>query len=272
MNKTLLLFVFLLLLIGQTFAQKVLQTGKQVQKYIVVEAQRRITKNGHSSYAPYEPFQTRTVQLLQDFHPPVKPPELSRYGGWKAHPRKATGFFHVEKIGKRWWAIDPEGYLYFNMAVNSITTGKSERNEKAVIDKFGSAQNWILQTIGMLQENGFNCAGSWSDYQSIVEANESLEKPLAYTINWNFMSSYGRERGGTYQQPGHTGYPNDAIFVFDPEFEIFCDKHARQVLAYKEDPNLFGYFSDNEMPFKLKSLDNFLSLPLQDAGHQAAEM
>jgi len=38
----------------------------------------------------------------------------------------------------------------------------------------------------------------------------------------------------------------------------------------KNDPNLFGYFSDNEMPFKIKSLDNFLSLPEKEAGHKAA--
>ena len=30
------------------------------------------------------------------------------------------------------------------------------------------------------------------------------------------MSSYGKKRGGTFQKPGHTGYPNDCIFVFDP--------------------------------------------------------
>lgn len=111
----------------------------------------------------------------------------------------------------------------------------------------------MKKTIQLLQENGFNCAGSWSDEEAIIEANKSLDKPFAYCINWNFRSSYGRQRGGTYQQPGHTGYPNSAIFVFDPEFETFCNKHAKQLVARKEDPNLFGHFSDNEMPFKFES-------------------
>jgi hypothetical protein len=123
----------------------------------------------------------------------------------------------------------------------------------------------------MLHENGFNCAGSWSDVEAITEANKTLEKPMAYCINWNFMSSYGRERGGTYQQPGHTGYPKDAIFVFDPEFETFCDRHAKQLIDTKDDPNLFGHFSDNEMPFKSKSLDNYLALPENEPGHKAAK-
>ncbi|MEI7828426.1 MAG: agarase [Prolixibacteraceae bacterium] len=256
------------LLFGQ---KKDAPAGKQGQQYIMVDAQKRISKNGKSLYTAYEPFQTRTVDLLTGFHPVKKGPAINKYGGLKKQRATTTGFFHVEKIGDRWWGVDPEGCLYFNMAINSISMGKSPRNEKAVIDKFGTPQNWMKQTIGMLQQNGFNCAGSWSDYQSIVEANRTIEKPLAYTINWNFMSGYGRVRGGTFQQPGHTGYPNDAIFVFDPGFETFCDSHARQVIAFKDDPNLFGYFSDNEMPFKLKSLDNFLALPDSESGRKAAE-
>ncbi|PKL33508.1 MAG: hypothetical protein CVV45_07365 [Spirochaetae bacterium HGW-Spirochaetae-10] len=85
------------------------------------------------------------------------------------------------------------------------------------------------------------------------------------------MSAYGRERGGTYQKPGHTGYPNEAIFVFDPKFEQFCDRHAGQLLATKDDPNLFGHFSDNEMPFRLSAIDDFLSLPESEAGHHGAK-
>jgi hypothetical protein len=42
-------------------------------------------------------------------------------------------------------------------------------------------------------------------------------------------------------------------------------------LAFKDDPNLFGHFSDNEMPIKFKSLDNYLSLPVNEPGRKAAE-
>ena len=84
------------------------------------------------------------------------------------------------------------------------------------------------------------------------------------------MSSYGKKRGGTFQQPGHTGYPNDCIFVFDPEFETFCDEHARQLSAARDDPWLLGHFSDNELPLKRAALKNYLSLPETDPGHRAA--
>ncbi len=270
-KKYLILPVFILLTVQVVVSQRKSGTDlKTSQKFMTVEAQRRHGGGPTASYSPYEPFQTRTVDLLPGYKPPVKLTELSKYGGWLKHRVEKTGFFHVKKINDRWWGVDPEGYFYFNIALNSISMGKSDRNEKALKDKFGTPENWISKTIGMLQENGFNCAGSWSDAKAIIESNQTAKRPFAYTINLNFMSSYGRERGGTFQQPGHTGYPNDAIFVFDPGFELFCNRHAMQLQETKDDPNLFGYFSDNEMPFKFKALDNYLSLPEKEAGYQAA--
>ncbi len=266
--KPLILFVLAgLALFGNTSGQE--KTAKK--QNLQVEARRRISRGGTITYLPYEFFDTRTVQLLPDFKSGSVSTPTGKYGGWKQQRTTATGFFYVKKIGDRWWAIDPEGYYYFNVALNSISRGKSERNELALKNKFGTPENWISQTIGMLQKNGFNCAGSWSDYKEIAEANKKADKPFAFTINLNFMSSYGKERGGTFQQPGHTGYPGDCIFVFAPEWEAFCDRHARQVANWKDDRALFGYFSDNEMPFRIKSLDNYLNLPGNDPGKSAAE-
>ena len=264
------LLLFLFLILGCGIIRK--NNGKiNEQSYIQVDARVRIyNANGPATYKDYQPFKTRTVELLPGFKSSGKQANLSKYGGNNDAKIQATGFFHVKKIGGRWWAIDPAGCNYFNIALNSISPGKSERNQQALAEKFGTKANWMKETIRIMQENGFNCAGSWSDIEAIREANKNLERPLAYCINWNFMSSYGKKRGGTYQQSGHIGYPNDAIFVFDPEFEKFCDEHARQLLATKDDPNLFGHFSDNEMPFKLKSLDNFLALPVNDPGCVAA--
>ncbi len=92
-----------------------------------------------------------------------------------------------------------------------------------------------------------------------------------YTPNLNFMSTYGKKRGGTFAEPGHTGYPNKCIFAFDPEFERFADEHARQLSARKDDPWLLGYFSDNEMPFPADSLDRYLKLGADDHGHREAK-
>lgn len=263
-----IIFIFLFLGCGTTRKHQ----GKTFeQSSLDVDARVRVYKtDGSVYYKEYQPFKTRTVTFLPGFKSSDKSFGFSKYGGDKKSQTHATGFFHVKKMGARWWAVDPEGYLYFNIALNSISPGKSENNLKAFNDKFGTRENWMKSTIQFIQENGFNCAGSWSDTEAIREANKTLDKPLPYCINWNFMSSYGKQRGGTFQKPGHTGYPNNAIFVFDPEFETFCNQHALKLAETKDDPNLFGHFSDNEMPFPNKSLDNFLALPQNEPGYKAA--
>jgi hypothetical protein len=60
------------------------------------------------------------------------------------------------------------------------------------------------------------------------------------------------------------------MFVFDPGFEKSCEDLAKQIESLRNDPNLLGYFSDNELPFSREALKNYLSLPDQDPGHIAA--
>jgi hypothetical protein len=86
------------------------------------------------------------------------------------------------------------------------------------------------------------------------------------------MSLYGMHRGGVHPAIGHQGYPADTIFVFDPDFPAFVEKFMARVEKYREDPNVVGYFSDNEIPLYRKNLDGFLSLPEDDPGHAAAAM
>src|SRR5690606_9552695 len=131
--------------------------------------------------------QTRTLDNLINYTKAETPKPKSRYGGWEEIKTNATGYFHVKKIGDRWWGVDPDGYLYINIALNSINQRRSDRNKKALADKFGTAEQWIDSTLNLLQDFGINCAGSWSDHKAIIQNNIDSEKPFAYTINWNFM-------------------------------------------------------------------------------------
>jgi hypothetical protein len=47
--------------------------------------------------------------------PTGEPPrnDLDQYGGWTGLQGKRTGFFHVEKLGDRWWFVTPDGNVYF---------------------------------------------------------------------------------------------------------------------------------------------------------------
>lgn len=248
---------------------KAQQSGNYQSETIEAKTRSR-DASGSPVFSDWKPFETRLVANIRDFKP--APVELNKYGSSKSIKSKKTGFFRAEKINNRWWIIDPEGYAGLNIAMNSVNTGNSERNKEAYAQKFTNNTDWIQKTKTQLHDLGFNGTGSWSNHGAVIKANDQSKKPLSYTINWNFMSSYGKKRGGTYSVPGHTGYPGNVIFVFDPEFEKFCDEHAKQLATYKDDPNLFGYFSDNEMPFSLKNLEGYLNLKnKEDHGYLAAK-
>ncbi|OYV02151.1 MAG: hypothetical protein CFE26_22365, partial [Verrucomicrobiales bacterium VVV1] len=182
---------------------------------------------------------------------------LSTYGGSKADRRAASGFFRTARSGARWWLVDPEGYPFIHVGVVNTTFPKGS----------GSASDWAATTTDLLHAHGFNGTGAWSD----TELLRAAPHPVVYTRMWNFMGAYGAKRGGTYQQSGHLGYPQDCIFVFDPAFVAFCDDYAQRLASTKDDPWLLGHFSDNELPFYTKSLDNFLKLPPSDPGRVAVD-
>ncbi|MES2277564.1 MAG: agarase [Bacteroidota bacterium] len=220
-------------------------------------------------FREWKDYPTRTVTTLNGYHP-TNDEKQDAYGSLIGQREKATGFFYVTKVNDRWWCVDPEGYLYINKGMNDVNIGASDNNKAAFNELFKNNQDWALKTTQMLTEMGYNGAGAWSNYKVLTDLKGKAQ-PLPYTVMLDFMGSYGRNKGA-YQQSGHLGYPDNAIFVFDPEFEKHCDQYARQISINKNDRNLFGYFSDNELPFYRKSLDNYLSKKDHaDAGYQATQ-
>lgn len=217
--------------------------------------------------AEWKNYPTRTLADLPADATAHADTEVSRYGGWSAHKTRATGFFRTEKVGDRWWLVDPDGCLFLHKGVASVRTTDTPGATTALNERFGNLTNWASRTTELLRDHGFNGLGGWSDTGRL----RAVPQPMVYTRLWNFMGSYGKQRGGTFQQPGHLGYPNDCIFVFDPAFETFCEDYAKQLDETRDDPWLLGHFSDNELPFKRESLKNYLALPDEDAGHIAAK-
>jgi hypothetical protein len=222
--------------------------------------------DGTRCYSDWAEYDTRTIGQLQGFSGTPEP-EYSAYGGRKDKRTAATGYFHTEKVGDRWWLVDPEGCLFIHKGIVSMKPGTSKNQIAVLAKKFGTQQQWLEHSVKLLEENGFNGAGNWSD----ADLLKASPVPVAYTRGFNFMARYGKVRGGTYQQPGHTGYPNDLIYVFDPAFEQFCDSEAKEAAQYSQEKALVGYFSDNEMPFPDDALDRYLSLTDGDPGRQEAQ-
>ena len=211
-------------------------------------------------------WKSHATTLLTDLQSVAPDTGLDRFGGIPSEATKATGFFHTQKIDKRWWLVTPDGGLFLSRGMNSVNQLKTKNAKESLKQKFGTSQAWAQDTLGLLQENGFNTLGAWSD----AKALKSETQPIARTVLWSFMSSYGKKRGGTRQDAGHTGYPNDCPFIFDPGFVTFCEEYAKRLDPSKNDPWVIGNFSDNEMPWSRKMLERYLELPATDPGHIAA--
>ncbi|MFT3752621.1 MAG: DNRLRE domain-containing protein [Paludibacter sp.] len=211
-----------------------------------------------SSSASYKPYSTRTVCQLPGFYENETAVKTNIYGSRTDKTATATGFYYSKQIDGRWWVVDPNGCLSICRAVNAISQGAGDTSKSTFTTKFGTTTNWMNSTKNLLNDNGFYCAGAWSATSSITSNPNQTSKPLAYTIILNWMSGFGSTR--TYQQSGHMGYPNDAIFVFEAGFAAYCETKAQALVANKTDKNIFGYFTDNELPFYNKSLNNFLRL------------
>ena len=216
---------------------------------------------------PGKPFVAKPTRTLTDLPAMPEDGPLDRFGGLETGKEPASGFFRTQRIGDRWWLVDPDGGRFISRGMNSVTPVPTKGGRDALEQRFFDAAGWATTTTRLLRDSGFNTTGAWSDHDPLAR----VEQPLAATRLWSFMSTYGKRRGGTFMQAGHVGYPNDCPFIFDPEFVAFCDEHAAQLVAGKDDPWLLGHFCDNEMPWSRKLLENYLELPQSDPGHRAAK-
>jgi hypothetical protein len=221
------------------------------------------------SRGPGQPWFPMKTRLLADLPEIPEDKVTTRFGGFtpEGGPLPASGFFRTTQRDGRWWLVDPEGNLFIHRGVVSVKASGTEEGRRAQLKRYGSPENWAAETVKLLRGNGFNGTGAWTDDAAL----QAKGGGLVYTRLWSFMSAYGKKRGGTYQKPGHTGYPGDCPFIFDPAFPEFCDGYAKQLAATKDDPWLLGHFTDNELPWSRKMLERYLALPAADAGRLAAE-
>ncbi|MDR3198318.1 MAG: hypothetical protein LBU34_10675 [Planctomycetaceae bacterium] len=263
-NKTISVFSLLGLSAVAGKAEEKIETEQLKDEFFQVAAQKR-------SGQPWINYPTRTIRHLAGYEP-KKNRKYGHFAGIPSEKTEKTGFWHVEKHNNRFWLVDPEGFLNIHRAVCHINPGNGEHQKKTFAEKFKTKTNWSETTIRLLKNNGFNGTGAWSDLHALRQSPLQKISPMAYTLNLALMGEYGK--GRTEKVPGHLKYPNNGIFVFEPEFETFCDRFvAKQVAGLKDDPNLLGYFTDNELPFKMNTLEGYLKLENpNDAGRKTAEM
>lgn len=202
----------------------------------------------------WESHPTRTMSDLGAFAPAQVP--LTKYGGREDRKEKATGFFRVQKVGDRWWMIDPGGGLFLHAGVVSVAPRAKFGSKDAFGKLYGDKPRWADATLQLLRDTGFNGTGGWSDHETIRAATS----PLPYTVSLGLASGFAKKLRVAIPQSGHTGFVGDCIPALHPDFPAYCAEQCGKLDELQNDPWLVGYFSDNEMPGSLKMLDNMVGL------------
>ncbi len=176
---------------------------------------------------------------------PPKLPEPPAYARppMSAIRSKATGFFRVEKIGPRWWVMDPKGHAFYVVGTDHVNYNAHwceklgyapySRNVQA---KFGSEDKWAASAVERLKAWGFNTLGAG-------HSESTRHRGLVHTAFLSLGTAF-TAYGDIAPRTTWTGFPD----VFDPRFAQFCAIEARKQCApHRNDPWLLGYFLDNEL-------------------------
>lgn len=191
----------------------------------------------------------------------------SQFGGSLDLARQeGTGYFRVEQINGIWALIDPEGYVFISIGVNSVNDG-GRHLRKQFNARFNDSSEWLEHVDGMMEDLHFNTYANWSDHEKL----KVHERP--YVVRLNFIAAYGKQKGLAKMGYGQFQFEDDLMPVFDRDFEAFAMEQAEQFSKYADDPYLLGVFSDNELPFsKVKGcIQRYLTLEPQDEGRRYAE-
>jgi len=176
--------------------------------------------------------------------------ELTRHAKASA-PYKTSGFFTVEKLGKRWWFITPEGHGFIVLSVSVIArsprdgedrSGKGYRHYVPIKYKRKGDQGaewidrWGRGTLARLRSWGFNTIGTFS------HGVQKL-KLMAYNQTLR-LSNYAVIKDGPCGDvwDGVTGGPFPDIY--NPKFLPFIDARMKGAAKAKDDPWVLALFPD----------------------------
>ena len=191
----------------------------------------------------------------------------------------ATGFFHVENIGGRDWAVDPVGRGVWLSGVEHVRSkgwycsalGYSPYG-RYVETNYPSLAAWADETTGRLADWGF--AAVSGDVQ-----NELRRIRLAHTPCLFLSDQLGFADREWWIMPNKHAPGSQFPNVFHPDFAKFCDHFARcRVAPHKDDPWLAGWFIDNELAWSggatdpaVGLFDRAMALPPDHSARRAAE-
>jgi len=177
------------------------------------------------------------------------------YGGFAGTRANSTGYFRVERVGGRWWFVDPDGHLLLSTGVNGVGTSSGTRvqgrealfealppTELGAAARVASFYTWNLQ-----RRHGDDWRAKWA---------EAAGRRLAA---WGFNSiHYWGPRGQAGAEEPRVPYAQMLRWRLGPVImgmpDVYADDFARrvdeaaaaQLDLRSRDPWMLGYFIGNE--------------------------
>jgi hypothetical protein len=193
-----------------------------------------------------------------------------RYGGYAAQRRKGTGFFRVEKIGTRWWFVDPEGCRFYSTGVNGAGAEPPQTQIVGRSKLFASIPTAAQVPAPNAEPDPLRDPVSFYLANLLQRFGRDWQRPSAQLTSrrmraWGLNTAYGAAlndalpAGSTQRQP--YVYPlrgwqqsEGAIMglpdVYSEAFARRVDREAAEQLSpRKSDPWMIGYFIGNEPPW-----------------------
>lgn len=142
--------------------------------------------------------------------------------------------FRARQTAGTWWLSTPDGKPFWSLGVCCVDQGEEKYNPAnpgfAASRIYPTTPEWVTATRDNLRRWGFNSLGGWSDTDRL--SRNAGKNSLPYCIVLHL--------GAYYHAPW--------VDLFSPDFERTTDKAAQEQIAkVRDDPNLIGYFTDNEL-------------------------
>jgi hypothetical protein len=171
---------------------------------------------------------------------------------------EATGFFHTEKIDGRTYIIDPLGNPFFAAGMNTLALGATTNQMNYSLATFGTEEAYFDYMSESLMDMGINSIFATSDANIII----GVENGLSATPWLKGISAYMNKVGCGTLAEGL--YPNnETLLVFDPDFVEFANEKNAEMITengWADNPRIFGYIADNELPAGVDILGRYLTL------------
>ena len=221
----------------------------------------------------------RREQEARDLAQDTGPKDWDKYGGGTAGPQlKATGFFRTQKVGDKWWLVDPDGHLFFSQGIDCVrmldTTPIDERENwfeafpghEPQLAEFLSRGYALKGHYEGRRPQCFSFAGAnllrkygadWRKTSAEIIHKRLRSWGLNTIGNWSdesvrlmhltaYTDSIGSGRARMIQ--GSEGYWGKFPDAFDPRFaEVVRQEMETRKGKSAGDPWCIGYFCDNEM-------------------------